>query len=378
MSVTLKVTINEDKNDEDSNEEAIGSCGEYTFTQSEITLGRDLSNDIHLVDPKRTISRNHARLVLSSMGARLEDLKARNFTYLNNERLEYGEQRDVRNGDVISIGIFNIEFQAKDEVELTQIAESPLYNPFIEVIDDLIQSFKKVTEVYEDRPESRRETLLQDAIRGALSEIEKKDALKIVAKSIAPPTRSPRPQILEPPTVFESPKVTGMSEEIIDALIVTVRDLIQIPYKFRSDFIGSTMMLDREASYLHAESFEVTKNYFLEATADELDVKQKVETLKKSAEEVSLHQLGMLEGYRAIVHQGIQGILKDIDPIQLEEQLSSPSFLASILPVFKKAEMAQWYTEKITALRDADWAVSEQRVYRPIFVRAYMLATSKR
>ena len=378
MSVTLRVTINEEKSDEDSRDEAIGSCGEYTFKQSEITIGRDESNDIHLIDPKRTISRNHARIYISDSGARIEDLKARNFTHINGDRLDAGEQRLLINGDTISIGDFDIAFFATQEVEQKQDVVSPVMNPFAEAVDELVQQFQQLSSSFNAVRADDKEYLLFDALRSALPSIEGKNVMRIVTKSFVAEGARGRPTEQAQPTRFEvKSERSGVSDELVDALIATIRDLIQIPFKFRSDFIGTTMMLGKEASYLHADDFEVTKRYLLDSN-DSLDIKQRVDLLKKSAEEVSLHQVGMLEGYRAIVHKGVQDLLKDMQPDALEAQLADTNVLAKMLPMMRKAQLGDLYVQKIAELTGSDWTVAEQRVYRPIFVRAYLLATSSR
>lgn len=83
-----------------------------TFSQNEISIGREPSCDISLPDP--VISARHARLIYRNMHWWIEDLMSTNGTYLNDERVE--SPTILINGDELRIGknILVVELSSAD------------------------------------------------------------------------------------------------------------------------------------------------------------------------------------------------------------------------------------------------------------------------
>lgn len=72
----------------------------FPLQKSEITIGRDPSNDLVIADAE--VSRKHARLIWQSGGYLLEDLGSTNGTFINGQRL-LGPHL-MRAGEVIQLG----------------------------------------------------------------------------------------------------------------------------------------------------------------------------------------------------------------------------------------------------------------------------------
>lgn len=70
-----------------------------------VTVGRSPSSDIFLDDV--TVSREHARVVRSEKGFRIQDIGSLNGTYVNRVRVD---AVDLRNGDEIQIGKYRFKF----------------------------------------------------------------------------------------------------------------------------------------------------------------------------------------------------------------------------------------------------------------------------
>ncbi|MFC0359733.1 MULTISPECIES: FHA domain-containing protein [Kytococcus] len=77
----------------------------YLLDEPETTVGRAADADILLDDV--TVSRHHARFVLSQEGCRLVDSKSTNGTYVNGEPVE---QVDLQEGDEVQIGKYRLVF----------------------------------------------------------------------------------------------------------------------------------------------------------------------------------------------------------------------------------------------------------------------------
>ena len=87
--------------------------GQVFPLQEELTIGRDWSNDIQVLDGK--VSRAHARLQRAAAGGYcVQDLRSHNGTYVNDERIS---ERPLNDGDRLQVGDTGFIYQA-DERDL--------------------------------------------------------------------------------------------------------------------------------------------------------------------------------------------------------------------------------------------------------------------
>lgn len=77
----------------------------FPLEKDDLTLGRDPQSDIFLNDI--TVSRKHARIVMSSGGAVVSDVGSLNGTYVNQKRVE---EKVLNHGDELQIGKFQLVF----------------------------------------------------------------------------------------------------------------------------------------------------------------------------------------------------------------------------------------------------------------------------
>ena len=93
-----------------------GRTGEYTgqfipIPKDELTLGR--GKDIQLRLQERSVSRNHARLIRTRRGVYLQDDNSSVGTFLNGERIQPGVPVQLKSGDIIQLGYYQVfEFRA--------------------------------------------------------------------------------------------------------------------------------------------------------------------------------------------------------------------------------------------------------------------------
>ena len=88
-------------------------------TGSTVTIGRDFECMFHL--PDRSVGRKHAIVVTDELGSTIKDQKSLNGTYVNNRKIT---EVPLKNGDIISIGKFNILYS---NIELKLCVETPGY-----------------------------------------------------------------------------------------------------------------------------------------------------------------------------------------------------------------------------------------------------------
>ena len=89
---------------------------EFFLAEGENLIGRSDSVTVRLESPN--VSRRHARIVISSSDAVLEDLGSKNGTYLRGEKLTTRES--LRHGDEISVGPFRLAFRISQRSDPTK------------------------------------------------------------------------------------------------------------------------------------------------------------------------------------------------------------------------------------------------------------------
>ncbi len=397
------------KTDVDSDE-----VEEFTFEQERISLGRDKENDLHIPDKSRVVSKKHAEITQLEDGYEIADLGSKNFTYLNSTRLESGRTYMLSDGDVIKLGEFEVEFQLeKPEVEAEEepetekvrpadydrtVFESSFVNPFLEDAERFAGAFTSLCETFEGEAPNRR----IDALKDAFSEIDfeandevrqllaglllgdedpeatdpKVHALsKNGSASEAPLSQEPVPVEKALTPVNKRGKKLETSEQLdqVHSVVFNVLSmLVSIPWEFRHEFVGHTIAQTPESEILFEGNGSRLKEYLLDPDLDEEELGQRLALLEEGGDEVILHQLAMLDGYKAVVQQGMHMLLREIDPVVAAESLSQQGGLYRLSPNLARMVASWSLQDKFKELRAEDWSITERRAYRPSFIRAYL------
>lgn len=98
-----------------------GATTVVPLVRDEITIGRKEGNTIRLTE--RNVSRNHARLVKRNGSYVIEDLGSYNGVKINGARID--EDAELRSGDRVHIGDYQIAFEAQNEVLSRSSAPPP-------------------------------------------------------------------------------------------------------------------------------------------------------------------------------------------------------------------------------------------------------------
>jgi two-component system cell cycle response regulator len=88
----------------------------FFITQPEMTVGRDPSADISVMD--NGISRKHAKLLKAASSVRIEDLGSSNGTFINDKRLLPGQQLELKKEDMIKMGSSIFKYLPAGEIEI--------------------------------------------------------------------------------------------------------------------------------------------------------------------------------------------------------------------------------------------------------------------
>ena len=322
----VKLIIRTTRDEDDVN--VIGK--QYSFVgKDKITIGRGKPNDIPLLDSDRTVSRTHAQLVEGPDGYVLKDLGSKNFSYLNEEKVSLKSARLLSSGDIIRIGEFEIEYLLPEKIENDDLTiidpigaiDFSVNNPFSNAVQDMLQSWEKLTALYDTSDVGTRSDYMVHALKHEGASLEGHEVMRMFFNQInmgavAEETYVPSavkeetldgaaPEVPTPSSASSSVYVpTGTSSLVLDEVLKLLKELIRIPYEFRGEFIGHTMWQDEESTFLYEGDHEVTKKYLLD-DVNETEVRRKLARLKKASEKVKFHQVGMMEGYKAVVKEGL-------------------------------------------------------------------------
>ena len=385
-----------------------GETEEFTFEQERISIGRETGNDLHIPDTSRVVSKRHAVITCTEDGFEIEDLGSKNFTYLNNSRLESARTYPLQDGDLIKLGEYEVEFvvvmpepEPEPEPELIEVPdqdktvfESSFINPFEEEVTELLASVKRIYAIYDGESPNRREDALKEALRNVFKEEEHEARLLIIRSlngngelidadatdpivhdpSVAGQNGVPVPQelALAPLTIESQIEPSVHSDQVMDVLLNVLSMLVSIPWEFRHEFVGHTIAQTPESAILYEGDAGKLKSFLLDPDLDQEELTRRLMLIEEGGDEVILHQLAMLDGYKAVVQQGMHMLLREIDPIVAAENLSQSSALYKMIPRLSRLVASWGLQEKFKELRAEDWSITERRAYRPSFIRAYL------
>lgn len=406
MPVKLRVVDTETQADEQS---------EYLFDQDRVAIGRGSDNDLTLPDPQRIVSTEHALIQKEEGSYQLVDRGSKNFTYLHDQRLTAGEPHELEEGDIFSLGNFEIEFIPTGPLSSAPAADEPaadetvfaadFSNPFADPAQNLSEALANLIEAYEREAPQRREDALKDAFRRTDMELENHEAVQRVLDLLgiqpsaraSPPTSSedtsspsssssssaetptdPNPQKSSssvsspPPSTVSIQAEDNAMDEVLDTLLEALSRIIEIPWRFRHEFIGQTIMQSAETSFLYDGDASTIKDHLLDPSISQGERRERLDHVDDAAEALAVHQVAMLNGYKASVTEGADELLERLNPEDRRVEVTEENVVYEYLPVLASPAVVERLQLKWNDLKQGDWSAAEQRIFRPAFIKAYL------
>ncbi|MCK7532139.1 MAG: FHA domain-containing protein [Marinilabiliales bacterium] len=124
---------------------------EFKFTEFPVRIGRETENEIILEDAKKIVSRSHAIIQNNRGGFQLIDLGSANFTYLNGEKLFPNVDNNLKNGDLIKIGNYELNIiieQFKTTPAFDEQKTMVFSSPFDDAVTRIFEGINKLSEKY--------------------------------------------------------------------------------------------------------------------------------------------------------------------------------------------------------------------------------------
>jgi predicted component of type VI protein secretion system len=406
----------------------------FVFEQDTITIGRTNSCDVSLIDEERIVSKRHAKILCQGETVQLVDLYSKNLTYINDEQLKPGQPYPLCDGDRIRIANFSLEVHVQEtlEKELDKSSEfiEDGFNPFQDKLNQLVSMLNNIREQYINENPEKRDRKLDLATKEAFSAIEPNDASVIISKVLAEMSGGQAKIPLEvrnnienniSRTLFdilaeirqvreeEKLKVqelfsgnkaaistegissTDMEKDmpqdstttrfarVVDFMLESMIKLIKGPWQFRLELLGQSIINLPDSFSFHTSTVEELEQYFLDEGISEEEFIKRLALFEETVEEVLLHQVAVLDGYRLSVKGGTHNLLKLFDPEKIEEEMKEKGikigplwFPYWFIPSSVRRKRLQSYLVKQHKTLMEDRSVFEKRIYRLSFIRGYL------
>jgi len=389
----------------------------YVFHQQRVTIGRDGANELPLNDTKRVVSKQHAEITQQGVQFWLKDLGSKNFTYLNGNRIESGKPHEIYTGDLIRVGEFEITFDVVADMQERPavpdydrtVFDASFQNPFEEDVQLLGAALRSMRKNYDQALPVRRDDALQEAIQSVMEGEERHDAYRLVAEmlggpgvvqqSAPPPASSPptsssptsAPPLTPPPVAPPRPTPPAQApraaippdadaprlHRVLDTVLNVAAKLVSGPWQFRHEFIGQTIARPGDTEFIYQGNPDTLKRHLLDPAIPEADANERLALFEKALEDIAVHEIAMLDGYRAAALEGAQRLLDQIDPETIEAEVEKEGMQYRI-DALAKAETLKRLKQHLHELRNEDWSSGERRIYRPAFIKAYLARMTER
>ena len=245
-------------------------------------------------------------------------------------------------------------------------------NPFSAALDQALASLSHVCHLYDVADDNTRMHTFASALKKLKRSSKDHDAVRLLLGTLSGinPEDLERPAVK--PTVDKKAQKDRHAMLVIDAMLPLFQRLIRIPVKFQRSFIGHEMEVEKDLTFLYEDSISKLKKYMLDPSSSVRITKHKLECLSRAVENVERHQAGVTEGYKAVVQNVFQMVLRDVDPTPLERDMTESSAFYKLFPSLGSKHVLSELKENLAKVQQIDPGVYEKRVYRPGFVRAYL------
>jgi len=358
-------------------------CQEYEFDQDCISIGRDIKNDLSLKDDKTEVSRHHAQINVSEDSCKLNDLNSKNFTFLNDERINPNQSYNIKDGDKIKVGEYVIHFtEEKIEYDYSDktIFSTEHPNPFIEDSKELASLLNRIREKYEQEIPGRKDEALHEALKDSLRDSKPGKVEEIIAREWQQDQSTPPQQLPQTSQADFTSNIPNLerTRAIFEILLKLFIKLNQARKQFKLEFVGETIIKSSQSFSLDSSSEENIRNYLFDVTIPREESDKRLELFKKASNEILYHQLALLEGYKTSANDGSKEFLNKMDPSIVNEKMANHKLILGpikipyrFLPFFGLKKMLKIYKTIYNNLLTEDQSFVEKSVFRPGFIRGY-------
>lgn len=395
-------------------------ASERMFDQPVVTIGRAATADLVLKDPQKMVSSRHGEIRRRGSSWILVDLGSTNGTELNEVRLTARNEYALQDGDQIRLGDILLTFKVVVPPQEISNASQPIEAQRAQSIpaDEIQELLYLLRRAYADSvcgAAGSQHTHVQQLLRRTVGHLDQQslrarlDSLKRKL-STAPvslgPERLSRP-VEPPPPLAPSPRreknnlatadflelaqgflgdleqplpreqldqVVRRIEQVLHVVFAGLADAIKGRREFQREFeVEATRILDWTPNPIkHAETAVEIAALLLDPRSQGLSEEQAKAHLQEVFQDLTLHQLGLMAGFRECV----RGLLKEFDPVLLVKagnEESTGKGLGLLGGKNARTDAAAWqrFLEKYRQLTEEEVRVFEQ-ILAPHFAKGYL------
>ena len=393
-------------------------ASERVFDQPVVIIGRAATADLVLKDPQRMVSSRHGEIRRRGSSWILVDLGSTNGTELNGVRLTARNEYGLKNGDRIQLGDILLTFKAGIPPQEVSGASGPVPGAQPIPSDEIQALVYLLRRAYADSDcvsaESRHEHM-QKLLRQRVGQLDRQslqarlDSLKRSlsdAPASVEPEKPSRPVAPPPPSIPSTRREKGnlatsdfpglaqaflgdleqpLSRAQLDQVVRRIDQVLQVVFagladavrgrrEFQREFeVEATRILDWAPNPIkHADNAKEIASLLLDPRSQGLPEEQAKTFLQEAFQDLTLHQLGMMAGFRECV----RGLLKEFDPVLLtkgEKGRSIGKGLGLLGGTGTRTDAAAWqrFLEKYRQLTEEEVRVFE-KILAPHFAKGYL------
>ena len=371
---------------------------EFEFTEFPVKIGREFDNNVILEDAKKIVSRSHAKIQSTDEGCQLVDLGSANFTYLNGEKLFPNVENNLKTGDIIKIGNYELNIIIEQNITIPAFDEQRTMvfsSPFDDEVMKIFEGISKLSEKYCDNDSPLKSEMLRVSLMQNLEKLTANESIQVFSEYFASKylgqalinksknypssvnIHSDEKHKIESESQFISnsslekvkPDYSFSSHfsEALDTLLDTIIKLIQGFLQFKQEFFGVTIY-----QTVPTGSLKDIKEYLFNQEISTDEQKKRVNLIKEETQKLLAHQIGLLKGYKNSVTEGSQSMLQSLDPEIIEKETASKqtSSLENILPYLKKIKTLE-AIKKSYKKYISDPYYLEKKFFRSAFIKGY-------
>jgi len=354
-----------------------GEQKEHVYNKGQVLIGRELDCDLQLEGTKSVVSRKHALIKQTESGFQIEDLNSRNCTYLNDEKLKPGVAFDLKSGDIIHICDFFLKFDVERHetryVEKT-ILDSP--NPFLRQAAQFVSLLSQISTDFDRETLDRKEEALKEAFQEFSSDLKNHTAVRTITQSFgaAPEMTSDTQDEVTAPVVMPA----GASSDLMDIVLNLFLKLIQARRQFRMEFIGETMIKSSKTFSIYSCTLDEFKEWLFDPAVPVQERQTRMQRILKMGDELMVHQISLLDGYKSSVKDGTRQFLEKLDPKAIQQYLRNKKIKLGPIqipygnfPVLGGLLFRKAYFDLFKELAREDQSIIEKKYFRPSYVKRY-------
>jgi type VI secretion system protein ImpI len=365
---------------------------ERKFNQPLITIGRDESNHVMLEDKRKAVSRRHAEVRLEDGIYFIIDKGSRNGTFINNHRLSPEQPYALEHGSILNIGDYILRVSMQKETPQREDATVFVSNPFLEEIQDLSSLLDKIEEKYLAEDSAIRREYLTQAVQDMMQAHSNDEVTAVVGNSLLNRVQSPE-QSSRQFTPESTPNrknpidipadTSALSGEVMNTFIAAFINAQQLMSKFHAEFIGTTRVESDDA--FHQKSVDDVKEYLFNTELDYSQIEKRITLFRRKVDEMNIHQIALLDGYRNSIREGVRELLREMNPAIIKNaikknniELGPLKIPVSIIPFYNQMKTLEILQRKHYEFSAEDQGIVEKKHFRPAFSKRYLENMSSR